>query len=169
MNVPHAQTYYVASSNGSLQDMRKPVQDALGLNVAGFQAGSIFTETSLSSGGDHLCAIYDDSSLNCWGDNEFGQLGDGTEIDRLTLSEVGLDSGRTAVSVSTGHQHTCAVLDDASLKCWGNNNFGQLGDGTTTSSSSPVSVSLSGVPVQVSAGKWHSCACLLYTSPSPRD
>ena len=160
VNVPHAQTYYVASSNGSLQDMRKPVQDALGLNVAGFQAGSIFTETSLSSGGDHLCVIYDDSSLNCWGDNEFGQLGDGTEIDRLTLSEVGLDSGRTAVSVSTGHQHTCAVLDDASLKCWGNNNFGQLGDGTTTSSSSPVSVSLSGVPVQVSAGKWHSCAVL---------
>ena len=159
-NVPHAQTYYVASSAGILEDMRTPVKDALSLNVAGFQAGSVFTESTLSTGGNHFCAIYDDSSLNCWGDNEFGQLGDGTQVDRLTLTEVGLDSGRMAISVSSGQRHTCAVLDDASLKCWGDNSYGQLGDGSTTQSSSPVSVGLSGVPVQVSSGKWHSCAIL---------
>ena len=116
--------------------MRTPVKDALGLNVAGFQAGSVFTESTLSTGGNHFCAIYDDSSLNCWGDNEFGQIGDGTQVDRLTLTEVGLDSGRMAISVSSGQRHTCAVLDDASLKCWGDNSYGQLGDGSTTQSSS---------------------------------
>ena len=114
----------------------------------------------ISAGSYHTCTILDDGTVRCWGGNEFGQLGDGTQVDRLTLTEVGLDSGRMAISVSSGQRHTCAVLDDASLKCWGDNSYGQLGDGSTTQSSSPVSVGLSGVPVQVSSGKWHSCAIL---------
>ena len=63
----------------------------------------------MSVGGNHICAILDDSSLQCWGENSNGQLGDGTTIDRLTMTEVSLPTGRTAVSVSAGHDHTCAV------------------------------------------------------------
>ena len=158
-NVPSGpQKYYLASSVGVIEDMRHPVSD--GLNEPGFQSGSIFTETTMSSGGDHLCAILDDSSLQCWGDNSFGQLGDGTTTDRLTMTEVGLNAARTAVSISSGKDHTCSILDNGDLQCWGRNNHGQLGDGTSVHSNSPVDVSLSGVPVQLSSGDWHSCAIL---------
>jgi len=152
------QKYFLASSDGVITDMRHPVSD--GLNEPGFQSGSIFTETTMSTGGDHLCAILDDSSLQCWGDNSFGQLGDGTTIDRQTMTEVGLDAARTAVSISSGKDHTCSILDNGELQCWGRNNNGQLGDGTTAHSNSPVDVILSGVPVQLSSGDWHGCAIL---------
>jgi len=153
------QKYFLAASDGVITDMRHPVSD--NYNEPGFQSGSIFTETTMSSGGDHLCAILDDSSLQCWGDNSFGQLGDGTTTDRLTMTEVGLDAARTAVSISSGKDHTCSILDNGELQCWGRNNFGQLGDGTDTQSNSPVGASLSGgVPVQVSSGDWHTCAIM---------
>jgi len=164
-NIPSGpQKYYLASSVGVIEDMRHPVSDGLStgvpLNEPGFQSGSIFTETTMSAGGDHLCAILDDSSLQCWGDNSFGQLGDGSTSDRLTMTEVGLDAARTAVSISSGKDHTCSILDNGGLQCWGRNNHGQLGDGTAVHSNSPVDVSLSGVPVQLSSGDWHSCAIL---------
>ena len=158
-NVPSGpQKYYLSSSVGVIEDMRHPVSD--GLNEPGFQSGSIFTETTMSSGGDHLCAILDDSSLQCWGSNSFGQLGDGTTTDRLTMTDVGLDAARTAVSISSGKDHTCSILDNGDLQCWGRNNHGQLGDGTSVHSNSPVDVSLSGVPVQLSSGDWHGCAIM---------
>ncbi len=158
-NVPSGpQKYYIASSAGVLTDMRHPVSDVL--NEPGFQSGSIFTETTMSTGGSHVCTIFDDTSLQCWGDNSFGQLGDGTTTDRLTMTQVGLDEGRTAVSISAGRSHSCAIQDNGELVCWGRNNFGQLGDGTNGQSNSPVEASLSGVPVQVSSGDWHSCAIL---------
>ncbi|GIR00472.1 MAG: hypothetical protein CM15mP9_1750 [Methanobacteriota archaeon] len=87
-NVPSGpQKYYLASSEGAITDMRSPVSD--GFYSAGFQSGSIFTETTMSSGGTHICAILDDSDLQCWGDNTFGQLGDGTTADRQVLTFIG--------------------------------------------------------------------------------
>ncbi|MFL2973299.1 MAG: S8 family serine peptidase [Candidatus Thalassarchaeaceae archaeon] len=76
--VDGSQKYYLAASDGVLTDMRHPVSD--GYNEPGFQSGSIFTETTMTVGDDHLCAILDDASLQCWGSNGFGQLGDGTTI-----------------------------------------------------------------------------------------
>ena len=135
-NVPSGpQKYYIASSEGTITDMRSPVSD--GFNSPGFQSGSIFTETTISSGGAHICAILDDSDLQCWGDNTFGQLGDGTTADRQVLTSVGLDSARTAVSISSAQDHTCAVLDNGEIQCCGRNNIGQLGDGTNSHSNSP--------------------------------
>ena len=153
-----SQKYYVASSTGIISDMRHPVSD--GLNEPGFQSGSIFTETTMSAGEGHLCAIFDDTTLQCWGDNSAGQLGDGTTVDRLTMTPVSLDQGRTAVSISSGKEHTCSTLDNGEVRCWGKNDQGQLGDGSNTDSSSPVLTILSGVPVQISAGGWHTCAIL---------
>ena len=84
---------------------------------------------SISAGSYHSCAVLDDGSLRCWGSNEFGQLGDGTSIERTSPVSVDLGSGRSAVSVSAGESHTCAVLDDSGVTCWGDNSNGQIGDG----------------------------------------
>ena len=112
-----SQKYYLAASDGVITDMRHPVSS--GYHTAGFQAGSIFTETKMTVGDGHLCSILDDSSLKWWGDNTFGQLGDGTSIDRMLLTDVSLDSSRTALSISSGKDHTCAILDNGELQCWG--------------------------------------------------
>jgi len=159
-NVPITQEYFLASSNGlAIGDSRNPVSGLL--NSAGFQSGSIFTETTLSAGQNHFCAIFDDASLQCLGDNSYGQLGDGSNTDRLTMTEVSLDSGRTAVSVSSGKYHTCAILDDASLQCWGRNNKGQLGFVGEVSSNIPNEVNFGSLyPVQISAGGSHNCVIL---------
>ena len=78
--------------------------------------------------------IFDNSSVKCWGLNASGQLGVGNTTN---LSAPGpaaqLGFLRSAQSVATGGDHTCAVLDNSSLKCWGDNRDGQLGLGTTTS------------------------------------
>ena len=102
------------------------------LNEPGHQEGSIFTDTTFAAGEYHTCAILDDGSLNCWGRDNYGQLGDGgTNTDKNTPVSVSLGTGRTAVAVSAGYAHTCAILDDGSLKCWGWDSYGQLGDGGT--------------------------------------
>ncbi|MDA8690602.1 putative Ig domain-containing protein, partial [Euryarchaeota archaeon] len=108
------------------------------------------------------CAILDDDSLKCWGYNNYGQLGIGSFTNQNTPQLVNLGTGRTAVSVSLGDEHPCAVLDDGSLKCWGNNNYGQLGIGSTTQQTTPQTVNLGTgrTAVSVSAGYTHTCAIL---------
>lgn len=93
----------------------------------------------LFAGVDHNCAILDDASLKCWGNNGYGQLGIGDDELRGddpfemgdALPTVNLGTGRSARTLALGAEHTCAVLDDASLKCWGRNDMGQLGVGDT--------------------------------------
>ena len=82
----------------------------------------------INSGASHSCNILTDSRLSCWGDNFYGQLGIGTNIDSTVQRIVDLGVGRSAVSISLGQSHTCAILDNGNLKCWGKNSFGQLGD-----------------------------------------
>jgi hypothetical protein len=119
---------------------------------------------ALAGGADHTCAILDDGSVRCWGYNSNGQLGDGTNTDRNTPTALSSwPSGRTAVAITAGSYHTCAILDDGSVRCWGSNSDGQLGDGTTTDRNTPTT--LSGWPsgrtaVAISAGYYHTCAIL---------
>ena len=87
------------------------------------------TAVSVSLGDSHTCAILDDGSLKCWKRN-YGQLGIGSTTTQTTPQLVDLGVGRTAVSVSLGDSHTCAILDDGSLKCWGYNSLGQVGTGS---------------------------------------
>lgn len=129
----------------------------------------------------HYCAILNDGSLFCWGNNDHGQLGDGNAtkicgvcyeaymgegcISWTTQSssvpiQVDIGARRTAKHISTGASHSCAILDDDSLVCWGANCAGQLGTGDTTTVSVPTKVDLGenkGAKM-VSASLLHTCA-----------
>jgi alpha-tubulin suppressor-like RCC1 family protein len=122
------------------------------------------TAVEISLGKYHTCAILDDGSVSCWGENTYGSLGDGTNNDWLTPTQTSsLGTGRTAVTISAGNTHTCAIIDDGSVSCWGKNDVGQLGDGTTTSRNTPTQTSSLGTgrtAVAIDAGYYHTCAIL---------
>ena len=86
---------------------------------------------SVAAGFHHSCAVTTRGGLLCWGGNIAGQLGDGTTRDRFTPVEV-IEVTDPVAAVAAGSFHTCAVAITGDLKCWGENFFGQLGDGTTT-------------------------------------
>ena len=120
----------------------------------------IATVTSLALGDFHSCAVLTDGSAKCWGKNTDGQLGDGTTTSSST--PVSVSGISTAVSIALGSYHSCAVLTDGSIKCWGKGSSlgGLLGDGTTTSSSTPVSVSGITTARSIALGDYFSCAVL---------
>ncbi len=100
----------------------------------------------------------------CWGDNGFGQAVPGGANPQLTPVRVaGLDG---AVAIAAGQSHTCAALDSGAVRCWGANNFGQLGGGTVSEPPATAAVdvvgptgegALTGV-VQLTAGVVNTCA-----------
>ena len=102
------------------------------------------------------CAVVNDGTARCWGENSDGQLGNGTTNNSSTPVTVTGLSG--ASGVAPGGWHSCAVRTDSTLRCWGQNTFGQLGNGSTTSSLVPVTVSGISDAVSVSSGTYHSCA-----------
>ena len=107
----------------------------------------------------HSCALLSSGSVTCWGYNAEGELGDGTTGSSTTpVNVLGLAHSAVAVSSSTGRQ-TCALEISGGVQCWGANFSGELGDGTTTSSPTPVDVvGLTGGAIAISAGEDHSCA-----------
>jgi alpha-tubulin suppressor-like RCC1 family protein len=119
---------------------------------------------AITVGDFHTCAILDDGSVACWGKNNFGQLGDGTNTDRDTPTQTSsLGTDRTAIAITAGYYHTCAILDDGSVSCWGQNLFGQLGDGTTNDGNTPTQTSSLGTDrtaIAITAGVVHTCAIL---------
>ena len=95
---------------------------------------------AIAGGGNHTCAVMTGGGVACWGWNLYGQLGNGTTKKALVPGAVtGLGSGVAAIA--TGFMHSCALLSSGSVMCWGNNSYGQVGDGTTADRMTPVQVS----------------------------
>ena len=116
---------------------------------------------SVSAGWQHTCALMQTGNVKCWGYNYNGELGDPTYT--YNSSNVPIDvAGLTSVSsISLGWNYSCALTTAGSVKCWGANGFGKLGDGNTTDSSTPVNVvGLAGPAIAVAAGQVHTCALL---------
>jgi alpha-tubulin suppressor-like RCC1 family protein len=103
--------------------------------------------------------VTDHYGVQCWGRNDHGQLGDGTLVDRsFPVRVVGISSA-DVVSISLGSDDSCAVLHSGEVRCWGSNDHGQLGDGTTTDRATPVVVAgLDGAATSVTAAGSHTCA-----------
>lgn len=134
------------------------------------------TATSIASGGTSTCAVLDDGSVRCWGRNIFGQLGLGDMRARgdepgemgAALPAVDLGPGRKAVQLAAGGNHMCALLDDGSARCWGLNNYGQLGLGDNVNRGAGpgqmgallAAPRLGGLAIGVTAGEEFSCATL---------
>ncbi|HAZ11617.1 MAG: hypothetical protein A2X86_17995 [Bdellovibrionales bacterium GWA2_49_15] len=142
----------VILSNGKVRCWGYNAQGQLGVGAVdarGNEAGEMAALTDISfgvgktavkitSGGYHSCAILNDGTLRCWGNNAAGQLGYGDTANRGdnpgemgALTPVPLGTGKTVLDVSALEASTCAILNDNTLRCWGSNNYGQLGLGHT--------------------------------------
>lgn len=114
----------------------------------------------LEAGGSHACARLAGGTVQCWGSNQAGQIGVGmTSTPPTPITTVpGLDE---VVALWAGNQHTCARRSDGTVRCWGDNTYGQLGDGTTTSPrSSPTLLTVVSDVVELSLGASYGCALL---------
>ena len=117
---------------------------------------------AIAAGGGHTCALLSDGSMQCWGNNDRGQLGNGiiSQFPQTTITTVSGLGGATAIAM--GENHTCAVLSDKSARCWGLNFNGQLGNGMTADLAIPETVSnLGGTVTAIAGGSNHNCALLM--------
>ena len=149
--------------NGTTEDSNLPVEVTGIDNAEKLYLGGYYTS----------CALLEDKTIKCWGMNNDGELGDGSDI--FTQSEdceqfdewtyrcstpkvvVGIDN---ATDIVYNSNFGCALLEDKTIKCWGSNWSGQLGNGTTDNSNVPVTVLITGNTTKIAIGASHSCALL---------
>eukprot|EP00944_MAST-04C_sp_MAST-4C-sp1_P005340 g5340.t1 len=144
----------------------------MGTNLAYVDVGE--TVVRLNLGYYHTCALLDNGKVKCWGANAHGQLGYGDTNNRGdNTNEMGtnlayVDVGETVVQLSLGYYHTCALVDNGKVKCWGKNEYGQLGYGDTNNRGDNANemgtnlayVDVGGTVVQLRTGYYHTCALL---------
>ena len=170
-----------SNTNGELgQGNTDAIGAATGTTVAAanpVNLGAGKTAAAIAAGANHVCALLNDATVKCWGDNFVGQLGQGSTTDVGTttgqmaaLTAIDLGTGLTAKSIDAGGETSCALLSNNTLKCWGENGDGQLGLGDTANRGDAagemadalpaVNVGASKTVVAVSVGASNSCALL---------
>ena len=170
--------YYGQLGDGTRTDRHAPVRVKTPDRNTYPDLPKDFTYLQVSAGWGHSLALGSDGNAYAWGDNYYGQLGDGTRTDRSTPVRVktpdrntypDLPKDFTYMQVSAGYYYSLAVGSDGNAYAWGDNDYGELGDGTTTDRRTPVRVktpdrnTYPDLPkdftyVQVSGGGWHSLA-----------
>lgn len=140
-------------NGGVLGNGVQGVQSGVPVLLMGF-AGPV---SSVAVGAGFACAIIQSGAVQCWGSNNVGQLGNGTNVGSMAPASVtGLSSGVTGLAI--GDSYACALRTGGTVSCWGDNTYGQLGNGTNKGSSVPVGVSdLTGVTA-ISAAAGNTCA-----------
>jgi alpha-tubulin suppressor-like RCC1 family protein len=116
------------------------------------------TISSFSLGFEYTCAITTDNNPYCWGYNGYGQLGDGTTINRLSPVAVQGLPASSANFLIARYTHSCSIMNNGDLYCWGNNEYGQLGDGTTVNKLSATYINGVSNAIDVTTGYFHTCA-----------
>ncbi|MDI1437455.1 DUF4215 domain-containing protein [Polyangium sorediatum] len=161
----------ITNRGGSPEDM--------GNNLPAVDLGAGNRAIAISAGLSHTCAILASGAVKCWGDGGLGKLGNGSpgSADCLfpppmgdLLPAVDLGTGNTAIAISAGYQHTCVILQDGAVKCWGRNHDGRLGIGDTEHRGDEpgemgdvlpaVNLGTGNVAIAISAGNKHTCALL---------
>ena len=131
-------------------------------SVIPVQVADITNATAISIGGGHSCALHRTGAISCWGSNWYGQLGNGQSGENADSSVPVKVKGITdATAISAGFVLSCALHQDGTISCWGNNEYGQLGNGQSgenADSSVPVRVADITDATAISAGHEHSCA-----------
>jgi alpha-tubulin suppressor-like RCC1 family protein len=159
---------------------RGNLQGQMGDSLHVVDLGAMRSAVSIGAS-EHTCAVLDDKSLKCWGDNNIGQLGQGDHLDRGddpgemgdNLAPISLGDGRSAVSVAAAYDHTCAILDGGDVKCWGANSGifpGELGLGDNVTRGNLPNQMGNRLPVlyfglghnatAIAAGQYHTCVIL---------
>ena len=126
----------------------------------------------MSAGGHHTCALFPDNTVKCWGLNYYGELGNNLTTDSLTpvnayTSDTDITPLANAISVTAGDLYTCAPLSDNTVKCWGYNIKGQLGNDSYADSNTPVVVQTSDTDpaplsdvIAIAASFLHTCVLI---------
>lgn len=125
------------------------------------RVGTLSDVIAIDAGFGHTCAVLANSygDVLCWGLNSYGQIGDNTTTNRSSPALTASYNNGAAIAVAVGDFHTCALLGDGTVWCWGANTYGQLGDGSNTHRHVPVSTGLSNVKAIAASGN-SSCALL---------
>ena len=144
----------------------------MGDNLTAINLGSGRTATSITTGTGYTCVLLDDDSVKCWGRGNYGQLGNKKKLEFNSTppqNVINLGTGRTATAIAAGNFHTCAILDNSSIKCWGFNASGQLGQGNPSTVWRSIDLGDSLLAVDLGAGRTvraiaagdnHTCAIL---------
>src|SRR2546430_10602731 len=113
---------------------------------------------AVAAGDFHTCAALSDGSVRCWGNNEYGQLGNGVNSFLATSTPLRVIGIASAIDVIAGGNHTCALLADRTIRCWGRNALGQLGNGSVVDTNTPAvpAVGATGLAA-AAAGRGHAC------------
>ena len=158
-------TTWGSNSSGQLgNDSTTDSSVPFAVNATGVLNGKVVV--AVSAGGSHSLALCSDGTVAAWGRNNYGQLGNNSLTDSkvpVAVNATGVLSGKTVVAISAGGTHSLALCSDGTVAAWGRNNYGHLGNNSTTDSKFPIAVNTTGAlsgktVVAVSAGNNHSLA-----------